>query len=209
MIRFLRLALLAAVLASAVPASHAQDVLAGLTEDQRAAVTGISQYFQSISTLQANFIQTGPDGSQAEGVVVIQRPGMMRFQYQPPTQLEIVADGRTVAIDDRRLQEQQLIALSQTPLRYLLDPDINLMEEAIVHEIRVEPDLITILLEDDALYAQGNLTLYFDARNYELRQWTVTDAQGYETTVSIYGTQAGIATDPSWFRIDYSRYREN
>jgi outer membrane lipoprotein-sorting protein len=189
------------------PASG-QAALQGLTEDQMVAVQGISSYFSSITTMQADFIQTGPDGSQADGVVVIERPGLMRFQYAPPTELEIIADGRTVAINDKRLREQQLILLSQTPLRYLLDPNINLAQEAIVHEVRVEPDLITVVLEDTALYAQGRLTLYFDPRSYELKQWTVTDAQGYDTTVQVFNAQNGVATDPSWFQINYSLYRD-
>src|SRR5690606_30302777 len=160
LVRTVTIALVLSALALATP-TRAQSAMQGLTEDQQVAVQGIASYFSSISTLSANFVQSGPDGSQAQGVVVIERPGKMRFQYEPPTQLEIIADGRTVAINDKRLQDQQLILLSQTPLRYLLDPNINLTQEAIVHEIRVEPDLITVVLEDTALYAQGRLTLYF------------------------------------------------
>jgi outer membrane lipoprotein-sorting protein len=202
--RFAATALLA--LALAVPAAAAPN-LAHLTPDQLATVEAVNRYFSSMSTLEGKFVQTGPDGSQATGYFVIDRPGKMRFRYYPPAQLDIIADGKTVAIDDKAIQDQTLLLLSETPLRFLLSKNINLLSEAVVHSVQADEDLITVVLEDSAVYAAGRLTLIFDTRTTELKQWTVTDAQGLDTSVAVYEVKTGTQTNPEWFKINYSKYR--
>lgn len=209
--RFARVArgLAAAGLAAALlaaPATAAPN-LAGLTPDQRATVDAVNKYFNSVTTIEGKFVQTGPDGAQTTGYFVIDRPGKMRFRYYPPSKLDIIADGKTVAIDDKAAKEQTLLLLSETPLRFLLDKNIDLTREAAVRSVSADADLITVVLQDDAVYGAGQLTLIFDARTIELKQWTVTDAQGLDTTVAVYEVKTGTATNPKWFQIEYSKYR--
>ena len=199
-------AALAVTAALAAPAAAAPN-LAALTAEQRQTVEAVNRYFNSMRTIEGKFVQTGPDGSQSTGYFVIDRPGKMRFRYYPPAQLDIIADGKTVAIDDKAIGDQTLLLLSETPLRVLLEKNINLLEEAQVQAVAADDDLITVVLEDDALYSAGRLTLIFDARTTELKQWTVTDAQGLDTTVAIYEVKTDTETNPKWFEIEYSKYR--
>jgi outer membrane lipoprotein-sorting protein len=131
----------------------------------------------------------------------------MRFRYYPPAQLDIIADGKTVAIDDKAVKDQTLLLLSETPLRFLLDPNIDLTKEATVQSVAADADFITVVIEDQALYSAGRLTLIFDARTTALKQWTVTDSQGLETTVAVYEVKTDTKTNPKWFQIDYSKYK--
>jgi outer membrane lipoprotein-sorting protein len=131
----------------------------------------------------------------------------MRFRYYPPAQLDIIADGKTVAIDDKAVKDQTLLLLSETPLRFLLQPNIDLTKEATVQSVTADEDLITIVIEDTAVYSAGRLTLIFDARTTELKQWTVTDSQGLDTTVAVYEVKTDTPTNPKWFEIEYSKYR--
>jgi len=195
-----------AVALATVPAGATPN-LSGLTPDQRATVDAVNTYFNSVTTIEGKFVQTGPDGAQTTGYFVIDRPGKMRFRYYPPSKLDIIADGKTVAIDDKAAKEQTLLLLSETPLRFLLDKNIDLTREAVVREVTADADLITVSLQDDAVYGAGQLTLIFDARTIELKQWTVTDAQGLDTTVAVYEVKTGTETNPKWFKIDYSKYR--
>jgi outer membrane lipoprotein-sorting protein len=203
--RFLAMAGLALTMLAA-PAFAAPN-LAGLSAQQRATVDAVNAYFNSITTIEGKFVQTGPDGSQSTGYFVIDRPGKMRFRYYPPSKLDIIADGRTVAIDDKAMQEQTLILLSETPLRFLLDRNIDLTREAIVRGVSADADLIIVDIEDPGTFATGRLTLIFDARTIELKQWTVTDAQGLDTSVAVYETKTGSPTNPKWFEINYSKYK--
>ena len=201
------LALAALLGAGAAPMAAAAPSLAHLSAEQRATVDAVNTYFNSVDTIEGKFVQTGPDGSQATGYFVIDRPGKMRFRYYPPSKLDIIADGRTVAIDDKAVSEQTLLLLSETPLRFLLDKNIDLTQEAIVHSVQADEDLITVVIEDTGTFAQGRLTLIFDARTIELKQWTVTDNQGLDTTVAVYEVKTGTATNPEWFQINYSKYQ--
>lgn len=197
-------ALVCALLATA---SVAAPNLAGLNPEQRASLDAINNYFNSIRTIEGKFVQTGPDGGQVTGYFVIDRPGKLRFRYYPPAQLDIIADGRTVAIDDKKLQEQTLVLLSETPLRFLVSQNVDLTQEAVIQEVSADADLITVVMEDTALYGSGRLTLIFDSRTIELKQWTVTDAQGLDTTVALYEVKTGTETNPKWFEINYSKYK--
>jgi outer membrane lipoprotein-sorting protein len=181
--------------------------LGNLSPEQLATVQAVNRYFNSITTFEGKFLQTAPDGSETNGYFVISRPGKMRFRYYPPSKLDIIVDGRTVAVDDKAMQSQTLYLLSETPLRFLLDKNINLLEEAVVQSVSADSDFIVIRLQDPGTFVTSHLTLYFDARTTELKQWTVTDDQGYDTTVAIYETKVGNPTNPEWFQIDYSKYK--
>lgn len=208
--RLIAAALTGLVLASAPvapPAALAAPQLGRLSPEQRATLDAVNTYFNSIVTLEGKFVQTGPDGGQTTGYFVIDRPGKLRFRYYPPAQLDIIADGKTVAIDDKALGEQTLLLLSETPLRFLVSQSVDLTREAVVQSVGADADLITVVLEDTAVYAAGRLTLIFDARTIELKQWTVTDAQGLDTTVALYEVKSGTETNPKWFEINYGKYR--
>jgi outer membrane lipoprotein-sorting protein len=171
------------------------------TRDQQIALARINAYFNSFRTMEGQFIQFGPTGDQSEGVFFMSRPGKIRFHYQAPSRLDVIADGSSVAIEDARANTQQLYPLSKTPLRYLLSDHIDLTSDQLVDSVRQEPDLISVLIVEKSALVEGKLTLIFDRKTYELRQWIVTDAQGLNTSVAIYNVTTGKQPDPGLFRI--------
>ncbi|GGB39639.1 outer-membrane lipoprotein carrier protein [Roseibium aquae] len=176
---------------------------AALTVEEQATLQDVNAYFNSVKTMHGDFVQFGPDGSQLEGKFYLARPGKVRFYYNPPARLDIIADGKSVSVKDRKLATQDIWPLNQTPLRFLLAENINLQTEAQVTDVLVEPDLITVVLTDQTTFNSGILTLIFDAKSYELKQWTVTDAQGYDTSVAVYNVTSNGPTNPDLFKIDY------
>ena len=94
--------------------------------------------------------------------------------------------------------------LSKTPLKFLLDSTLDLASSKRVNSVTIEPDLIRVAVVDDSKFGGGTLTLFFDAASKELRQWTVTDEQGLETTVAIYNVEVGNKLSKKIFRIDYN-----
>ncbi|MTH97161.1 outer membrane lipoprotein carrier protein LolA [Roseibium sp. RKSG952] len=174
-----------------------------LTDDEQKSLSDVNSYFNSIKTMHGDFIQFGPDGTQTDGKFYISRPGKVRFYYNPPAKLDIIADGKSVSVRDRKLATQDIWPLNKTPLRFLLSDTINLQKDANVTNVLVEPDLITVTIEDKTAFNSGLLTLIFDAKDYKLKQWTVTDSQGYDTSVAIYNTVANGPTNPDLFEIDY------
>ena len=174
----------------------------GLTPQQRDALGQINRYFNSIRTMSGEFVQFGPDGDKAEGEFYMSRPGKIRFVYAKPSNLDIIADGTDVVVRNTKQATQDLYPLSKTPLRFLLADHIDLTSEANVTTVSLEPDLISVVLEQSTVFGDGRLTMIFDRKTSELRQWTVTDAQGYDTAVSIYNVTPNQAVDEKMFKID-------
>jgi outer membrane lipoprotein-sorting protein len=174
---------------------------------QRAQVDKVSAYLSSVQQLNGNFVQVGPDGSRVRGEFYIQKPGKVRFEYEPPSPIEIVADGQSVVVRDRKLATQDLYPLSQTPLRFLLSDRIDLMKETNVVGVRADNDFVTITIEEkQALIGTSRLMMMVGAKDFQLKQWTVTDPQGYDTTVAVSNLDSSKRPDPSLFKIDYTRY---
>jgi outer membrane lipoprotein-sorting protein len=180
-----------------------------LDEQQRALLTKINAYLTSVRTLIGDFVQIGPDGSRTDGKFYLQKPGRVRFEYNPPSPLELISDGRSVAIRDRKLATQDLLLLSQTPLRFLLAERIDLLKEGGLINIYSDDVYINVVLEEkQTLGGTHRLLLMFNAQDLQLRQWTVTDPQGYDTTVALYNLDASKKPDPGLFRINYERLRD-
>lgn len=166
------------------------------------ALSNINSYFNSFRTMEGQFIQFGPHGEQSEGDFFIARPGKIRFSYSPPVTLDVIADGRNVAVRNTRTATQDYYPLGKTPLRYLLADNIDLTS-GIVNEVREEADLIALVIVENSRFVNGKLTLIFDRSTYELKQWIVTDAQGLNTSVAVYNTTTGTRLDPKLFKINY------
>ena len=173
---------------------------------QEEAVERLNAYLNSFQTLQGNFIQHAANGRRLEGRIYIQRPGKMRFEYEPPTTTEVIADGTSVAIRDKRLATQDLYSIGQTPLKFLVREKMDLAREGTLKGASVDGDLLSVRLEDrSTLGGTSKITLKFDLVANELRQWVVVDPQGYETSISLYNLDTRRRPDPKNFVIDYQR----
>jgi outer membrane lipoprotein-sorting protein len=175
--------------------------------NQKAQAAKVSAYLSSLSTLVGNFVQVGPDGSKTKGEFYIQKPGKVRFEYDEPSTIAIVADGSSVAVRDRKLMTQDIYPLSQTPLRYLLSDRIDLMKDTNVVSVTADDLYISVTIEEkQTLIGTSRLMLMVGAKDGQLKQWTVTDPQGYDTTVAVYNLDTTKKVDPNMFKIDFTVY---
>ena len=173
---------------------------------QRTLADRVSAYLSNVRTLSGNFVQVGPDGSKSDGEFYLQKPGRIRFDYNPPSPIELIADGSSVVVRDRKLATQDLYPLSQTPLRFLLADHIDLLRDTNLVGVYADDVFVTVVIEERQIIGGTHrLMIMFGAKDYQLRQWTVTDPQGYDTTVAVYNLNTTKQPDPSLFRIDYTR----
>ncbi len=191
------------VAALATTAANGAQALARSSQET-SALNAISAKLGAVRTMNGEFVQFGPAGDRSEGKFFLARPGKVRFQYDPPTPISVIADGESVLVHDKRLQTYDIWPLSKTPLKFLLDSTLDLASSERVESVTIEPDLIRVVVVDDSRFGAGRLTLFFDAATNELRQWTVTDEQGLETTVAIYNVEVGNELPQRIFRIDYN-----
>lgn len=149
-----------------------------------AAVERLNAYFNSIDVLTASFVQQSA-GGRVEGTLYLKRPGQIHFAYAPPSSLEIVSDGRSVAVRDKKLGTNDVYPIGQTPLKFLVQDRFDLARDTKVRDVQTSPEgIITVRFDDSATFGgTSKITLRFDARANKLRQWTVLDPQGFETSV--------------------------
>jgi len=173
---------------------------------QEEAIERLNAYLNSFTSLQGNFTQFANDGRRLQGRIYIQRPGKMRFEYEPPATIEVVADGSSVAVRDKRLATQDIYSLGQTPLKFLVRERMDLAREGTITGASVDGDMLSLRLEDrSTLGGTSKITLKFDLAANVLRQWVVVDPQGYETAVSLYNLDTQRRPDSKNFVIDYQR----
>jgi outer membrane lipoprotein-sorting protein len=176
--------------------------------NQKAQAAKVSSYLSSLQTLVGNFVQVGPDGSKTKGDFYIQKPGKVRFEYDAPSPIAIIADGSSVAVRDRKLATQDIYPLSQTPLRFLLSDRIDLLKDTNVVSVTADDLFISVTIEEkQTLIGTSRLMLMIGTKDGQLKQWTVTDPQGYDTTVAVYNLDSSKKVDPSLFKIDFTNYQ--
>ena len=174
--------------------------------DPATVLAQANAYFNGISTLTGSFMQIGPDGRRIGGKLTLAKPGRLRFDYDAPSPLEVVADGTSVAVRDKKLATQDLYFIAQTPLKFLLREKIDLARDLSVTDVSNDPAGVRISLEDRATFGgTSRIQLLFDAEMKTLSQWRITDPQGYLTTVMLSNLQKGKSVDGSLFFINYGR----
>jgi outer membrane lipoprotein-sorting protein len=167
----------------------------------------IADHFSSVKSMSGEFVQFGPNNQQTGGKFFLERPGKIRFNYEGKSNFRVISDGKSVVILNKRLNTSDLYPLSKTPLKLLLDTKIDLSGGR-VKSIKEESDLTTIQLADKSVFGNSKITMMFDPKSFDLRQWTITDAQGKDTTVMIYNTKEGVSFPADTFAIDYTANRE-
>jgi len=176
--------------------------------DSETAIERANAYFNSADTMVADFTQTGADGRRSQGKLYVQRPGKMRFEYAAPATLEVVADGTSVAVRDRKLNTQDLYLIGQTPLKFLLKRQIDLSRDTRVQKVASEGSNVAIYIIDKAtMGGTSKIKLVFDS-NFVLKQWLVTDPQGYDTRVALHNVDLNRKPDSGLFRINQERMLE-
>jgi outer membrane lipoprotein-sorting protein len=169
------------------------------SDEQKAQLDKISAYLNGIHSLKARFVQIGPEGGVDNGTLYIQKPGQIRFEYNPPSALLVVATGGRVYVKNARLNTVDHYDLSDTPLGLLLNKDVDLKANKAVMGITEQNGAVIVQARTSNTRNNSNITLTFASPGLELRQWTVRDNQGGNTTVALQNLQPGASIDPALF----------
>ncbi len=184
----------------ATPAETASRSGYRLNAVQKAHVSRIKSYLNRISTMQARFIQTNPDGKTWEGTLSIKRPGNFRFEYDPPVPHTLISNGTWFIHVDRELKESNFLPLDRTPARFLLSKRVRFDKEVKLIGFRQSAGLIHLRIVNTEHPDLGQVTLTFNERPLALRQWRVHDAQNKNTLITLQNTRLGLRLNPELFK---------
>ena len=184
----------------AVEASKGPTPLIG--PQQADAVDKINAYFNGVTSLEGNFEQTDSSNKRSNGPFYVLPPGKIRFDYAPPNPLRIIADGHSLAIEDKSLKTVEKYPIKSTPFRLLLAKNVDLGRDAKIVGVERDNSVLAITLEDRNGTA-GHIKLSFDSGSQlELREWTITDAQGLTTRVTVDNLVRGRKKSSRFFKSD-------
>jgi outer membrane lipoprotein-sorting protein len=194
MIRRILLALTAVALL-ALPARAAD-----LSAQDKADVARVEAYLNTIRTAESRFTQFASNGEVSTGDFHLQRPGKLRFEYDPPVPILIVATGSDLIYFEKELEQVSYIPVGRTPLGFLLAPTVAFGKDITVDRVQRQPGALAITGHDTRRPEEGAVTLVFTEQPFELRQWIVRDTQGKSTTISLEGLRTGVTLDPKLFQ---------
>ncbi len=181
-------------------AAEAAPVPAALTPQDTLELQRIAAYLNGIRTMTADFQQVANNGAVSTGHLWVARPGRMRFEYNPPDPIIMLADATSVYYWDKQLNQISKYELRQTPAWFFLRDPISFGPDVIVTRFERATGTVRVTVVEAAQPDAGSLTLAFTENPLALRQWTVVDQQGKVTTVSLSNLQFGMALDLRLFQ---------
>ncbi len=176
--------------------------LAALSPDDTAAVHRAVRYLNDLSTLRARFVQISSNGAYAEGEMIVERPGRLRFDYDPPNPVLLIADGLNLLFYDRELKQASFLPLWETPLWFLIREKVQLSDDVQVTAVERGQGVLKLTLRNKESVDAGSMTLIFGDAPLSLRKWELVDAQGISTQVSLINPEFGVPVDPAAFDYD-------
>jgi outer membrane lipoprotein-sorting protein len=189
------LSALALLFAAALPAQAQGQV----------GVPEIEKYLNSIRTMQARFVQTNPNGSIIQGTFYVRRPGRLRFEYDPPSQLKIVADGFQVTMWDPTTKDFGQWPIGWTAASFLVKDPLLLSSDLRVEKLERVNGLIEATMSQAKKPQDGKVIVRFVENPLTLRGWTIIDNRGQQVTVALNGMQTGMQLADSLFKNDSGR----
>ena len=182
--------------------ARAQDETPDALSQSTEILQKISSYINGLGTMQGRFSQIGPSGQLENGTFRMKRPGRIRFDYDAPSPLVIVADGAWVILQDSRLETVDRYPLRATPLKFLLSDELDLTDEKrVVAAGKIPPNELMVLAREQDGDAQGEIEMYFSEFPIGLNRWIITDAQGLQTTILLSDIERDVDLNPALFRV--------
>ena len=173
------------------------------------SLNAISSYLNRIQTASTEFTQVNDDGSLSTGTLYIKRPGRMRFDYNPPEKLLVMAGGGQVGLYDGRsnLKTAERYPLKRTPLNLILERNVDLARRNMVVGHDFDGTATVVTAQDPEHPEYGTIQLKFTSNPIELRQWVIRDGQGATTTVILGQLTLGGELPASLFNIIFEEQR--
>jgi outer membrane lipoprotein-sorting protein len=180
-------------------------LLATLPAQAQTGVPQIEQYVNSLRTVKARFVQSNPNGSIAQGTLYVRRPGRMRFEYDPPSQLKIVADGYQVTMWDPATKDFGQWPIGWTAASFLAKEPFSLSGDLRVEKLDRVNGLIEATISQAKKPQEGKMVVRFAENPLALRGWTIIDSRGQQVSVALSDLQTGMQLADSLFKNESGR----
>jgi outer membrane lipoprotein-sorting protein len=188
---------IAAVVAAA-PKEAAKPTVAFAALPDASVVKEVETYLASLTTMRGRFVQTGPTGAVAKGDFALRRPGQIRFDYDNPSPLTIVATQGSVYVENKDLEQTDTYPLGKTPLKFLLSKKVDLSDAKLLGVERAA-GAVTLIYGSKDEDQGGDIAIRFAAPALAIQGWEVRDPQNGVTLVELASVETGVKLDNRLF----------
>lgn len=188
------------LLLPALPATAA-DTLA-LSDANRADLARIETYLNGLGTMQSRFVQANPDGTHSEGTMYLQRPGKLRFEYDPPDPYLIITYGKWFIYVDKELEEATYLPVDKTPAYFIVKKDINFGGKLRVESFQKANKVFRVEVVQVDEPDSGRVMMVFTDTPLQLRKWQIVDSQGNLTDTTLINPNFDVPLNEELFEYD-------
>jgi len=173
---------------------------------EKEILTHVENYLNNMMTMEADFTQASSNGNIIDGKLYISKPKKLRMEYNQPMEVSIIGDGDYIIYIDKELDQVTHIDYKDIPASILFENNISFESKKIkVNSIEKDAGTTRLSLNyKDSAYA-GDLTLVFQNKPFELKQWQIVDAQNISTIVSLYNLNRDIKLDKNLFKYEKNK----
>ena len=169
------------------------------SESKANVIARVEAYLNGLTTMASPFIQIAPNGTLSDGTFYLARPGKLRWEYNPPVPILIVANKGLVTYYDAELEQISHTSVDSTPLAFLLDKHIDLTSGDIqLTDIHYNRSVIEVTLQQKGEEENGSIVLTFSDTPLELKKVSLVRA-GSKTVITFMEAVYSQSLDKSLF----------
>ena len=178
------------------------------TDQDLLVVAMAENAMNAIRSAQGRFVQLDAQGIRAEGSLYVERPGKLRFEYDAPSPIMVIADGQWIMQVDRELEEVVHQNIKRSILYFLLDDYVDFTKGVDLIDVVRLDEVIMITIQRQNMRDDGYLTLYIDPLSYVMKGWQTLDNQGRRVTVELNNMLYGQKQPAELFELPNSYGRD-
>ncbi len=173
------------------------------TAHAQTGVPEVERYVNSIRTIQARFVQSNPNGAVVQGTLYVRRPGRMRFEYDAPSKLKIVADGTQVTLWDPATRDFGQWPIGWTAASFLVKEPFKLSGDITVESLQRTADgQLQLTMVQTRKPQEGKIMVRLAENPLTLRGWSILDNRGNKVDVALTDLKTGGQLADSLFKYD-------
>lgn len=171
-----------------------------LSPEEAADVARMEAVFNSIGTLDAEFVQTS-DNELAQGRILLQRPDGLRMEYLEPSPHVLIGNGGAIMYHDRHLQQTTFLPVSQTPAAFIMRENLNMRDGVLIINFERSGAFRRVTLVQESNPEEGAITLIFEDNPLRFVGWRIIDPAGAQVNIALVNPRYGVTFDEDVFRI--------
>ena len=165
----------------------------------------IEAYLQGLTDMQAEFVLIGPNYQTSHGQFFLSKPGRLRFDYDPPDELLVVSDGKTISLVDYELRQVTRWPIKKTPLRPLVRSGEVFGNDVTITNIRQFARQIRVSIAESGEEDEGAMELVFSRNPLKLDGWEIVDARGNRTIIALNNLRTDVVLGAELWTFDDPR----